>query len=61
MGLLDSIHGPEDLRPLDREERMLMNQHPSIGAEIVAPARQRTQGKRALHAAAPVAHLQHDV
>jgi putative nucleotidyltransferase with HDIG domain len=28
--------------PLDREERVLMNQHPSIGAEIVAPARQLT-------------------
>ncbi|MGH2429404.1 MAG: HD-GYP domain-containing protein [Candidatus Limnocylindria bacterium] len=26
--------------PLDREERMLMNQHPTIGAEIVAPATQ---------------------
>jgi putative nucleotidyltransferase with HDIG domain len=26
--------------PLDREERILMNQHPSIGAEIVAPAQQ---------------------
>ncbi len=26
--------------PLNREERILMNQHPSIGAEIVAPARQ---------------------
>ena len=26
--------------PLNRDERILMNQHPSIGAEIVAPARQ---------------------
>jgi putative nucleotidyltransferase with HDIG domain len=26
--------------PLDREERILMNQHPVIGAEIVAPASQ---------------------
>jgi putative nucleotidyltransferase with HDIG domain len=26
--------------PLDKEERVLMNQHPTIGAEIVAPARQ---------------------
>jgi putative nucleotidyltransferase with HDIG domain len=26
--------------PLNREERILMNQHPSIGAEIVAPANQ---------------------
>ena len=26
--------------PLDREERILMNQHPTIGAEIVAPAKQ---------------------
>jgi putative nucleotidyltransferase with HDIG domain len=26
--------------PLDRHERHLMNQHPTIGAEIVAPARQ---------------------
>ena len=26
--------------PLDREERILMNQHPAIGAEIVAPAQQ---------------------
>jgi len=29
--------------PLDREERMLMNQHPTIGAEIVAPARQLSE------------------
>jgi putative nucleotidyltransferase with HDIG domain len=26
--------------PLDKEERILMNQHPTIGAEIVAPAQQ---------------------
>ena len=26
--------------PLDREERILMNQHPTIGAEIVGPAKQ---------------------
>jgi putative nucleotidyltransferase with HDIG domain len=29
--------------PLDREERILMNQHPVIGEEIVRPARQLTQ------------------
>lgn len=29
--------------PLDRAERILMNQHPVIGAEIVAPASQLTQ------------------
>ena len=28
--------------PLDRQERILMNQHPTIGAEIVAPAKQLT-------------------
>jgi HD-GYP domain-containing protein (c-di-GMP phosphodiesterase class II) len=29
--------------PLDREERILMNQHPVIGEEIVRPAKQLTQ------------------
>jgi putative nucleotidyltransferase with HDIG domain len=29
--------------PLDREERITMNQHPTIGAEIVAPARQLSE------------------
>jgi putative nucleotidyltransferase with HDIG domain len=29
--------------PLDREERINMNQHPTIGAEIVAPARQLSE------------------
>jgi putative nucleotidyltransferase with HDIG domain len=28
--------------PLDKEERILMNRHPAIGADIVAPARQLT-------------------
>ena len=39
--------------PLDREERMLMNQHPTIGAEIVAPARQ-------LSAEAPLIRWHHE-
>jgi HD-GYP domain-containing protein (c-di-GMP phosphodiesterase class II) len=38
IGIRDNILLKEG--PLDREERMLMNQHPTIGAEIVAPARQ---------------------
>jgi putative nucleotidyltransferase with HDIG domain len=38
IGIRDNILLKEG--PLDREERILMNQHPSIGAEIVAPARQ---------------------
>jgi putative nucleotidyltransferase with HDIG domain len=40
IGIRDNILLKEG--PLDREERVLMNQHPSIGAEIVAPARQLT-------------------
>jgi putative nucleotidyltransferase with HDIG domain len=39
--------------PLDREERILMNQHPSIGAEIVAPAQQ-------LSAEAPLIRAHHE-
>jgi putative nucleotidyltransferase with HDIG domain len=39
--------------PLDREERVLMNQHPTIGAEIVAPARQ-------LSAEAPLIRWHHE-
>ncbi|MEO8639123.1 MAG: HD domain-containing phosphohydrolase, partial [Chloroflexota bacterium] len=38
IGVRDNILLKEG--PLDREERTLMNQHPTIGAEIVAPARQ---------------------
>jgi len=38
IGIRDNILLKEG--PLDREERILMNQHPSIGAEIVAPAQQ---------------------
>jgi putative nucleotidyltransferase with HDIG domain len=38
IGIRDNILLKEG--PLDREERLLMNQHPSIGAEIVAPASQ---------------------
>jgi putative nucleotidyltransferase with HDIG domain len=38
IGIRDSILLKEG--PLDREERLLMNQHPTIGAEIVAPASQ---------------------
>jgi len=38
IGIRDNILLKEG--PLDREERILMNQHPTIGAEIVAPARQ---------------------
>jgi len=38
IGIRDNILLKEG--PLDREERTLMNQHPTIGAEIVAPARQ---------------------
>jgi putative nucleotidyltransferase with HDIG domain len=40
IGIRDDILLKEG--PLDREERILMNQHPTIGAEIVAPARQLT-------------------
>jgi putative nucleotidyltransferase with HDIG domain len=38
IGIRDNILLKEG--PLDKEERFLMNQHPTIGAEIVAPARQ---------------------
>ena len=38
IGIRDNILLKEG--PLDREERLLMNQHPTIGAEIVAPATQ---------------------
>jgi putative nucleotidyltransferase with HDIG domain len=41
IGIRDNILLKEG--PLDRDERVLMNQHPSIGAEIVAPARQLTE------------------
>ena len=41
IGIRDSILLKEG--PLDRDERVLMNQHPSIGAEIVAPAQQLTE------------------
>jgi putative nucleotidyltransferase with HDIG domain len=40
IGVRDNILLKEG--PLDKEERVLMNQHPTIGAEIVAPARQLT-------------------
>ena len=38
IGIRDNILLKEG--PLDKHERILMNQHPTIGAEIVAPARQ---------------------
>ena len=38
IGIRDNILLKEG--PLDRDERILMNQHPTIGAEIVAPASQ---------------------
>jgi putative nucleotidyltransferase with HDIG domain len=41
IGIRDSILLKEG--PLDREERFLMNQHPTIGAEIVSPARQLSE------------------
>jgi putative nucleotidyltransferase with HDIG domain len=41
IGIRDNILLKEG--PLDREERVLMNQHPTIGAEIVAPAQQLSQ------------------
>jgi putative nucleotidyltransferase with HDIG domain len=41
IGIRDNILLKEG--PLDREERFLMNQHPTIGAEIVAPAKQLTE------------------
>jgi putative nucleotidyltransferase with HDIG domain len=51
IGIRDNILLKEG--PLDREERVLMNQHPSIGAEIVAPARQ-------LSAEAPLIRAHHE-
>jgi putative nucleotidyltransferase with HDIG domain len=39
--------------PLDREERILMNQHPTIGAEIVAPA-------QSLKSEAPLIRYHHE-
>jgi putative nucleotidyltransferase with HDIG domain len=51
IGIRDNILLKEG--PLDREERILMNQHPSIGAEIVAPAHQ-------LHAEAPLIRAHHE-
>jgi putative nucleotidyltransferase with HDIG domain len=41
IGIRDNILLKEG--PLDKEERFLMNQHPTIGAEIVAPARQLSE------------------
>ena len=51
IGIRDNILLKEG--PLDREERVLMNQHPTIGAEIVAPARQ-------LHNEAPLIKTHHE-
>jgi len=51
IGIRDNILLKEG--PLDREERILMNQHPTIGAEIVAPARQ-------LSAEAPLIKTHHE-
>ncbi|HET7686945.1 MAG TPA: HD domain-containing phosphohydrolase, partial [Candidatus Limnocylindria bacterium] len=51
IGIRDNILLKEG--PLTREERVLMNQHPTIGAEIVAPARQ-------LHAEAPLIRAHHE-
>ena len=51
IGIRDDILLKEG--PLDREERILMNQHPTIGAEIVAPARQ-------LHNEAPLIKTHHE-
>ncbi len=41
IGIRDNILLKEG--PLDKDERFLMNQHPTIGAEIVAPAKQLTE------------------
>jgi putative nucleotidyltransferase with HDIG domain len=41
IGIRDNILLKEG--PLDKEERVLMNQHPTIGAEIVAPAKQLSE------------------
>ena len=51
IGIRDNILLKEG--PLDKEERVLMNQHPTIGAEIVAPARQ-------LHNEAPLIKTHHE-
>jgi len=51
IGIRDNILLKEG--PLDKEERFLMNQHPTIGAEIVAPATQ-------LHAEAPLIRTHHE-
>ena len=51
IGIRDNILLKEG--PLDREERVLMNQHPTIGAEIVAPASQ-------LAAEAPLIRAHHE-
>jgi putative nucleotidyltransferase with HDIG domain len=51
IGIRDNILLKEG--PLDREERILMNQHPTIGAEIVAPATQ-------LAAEAPLIRAHHE-
>ncbi len=51
IGIRDNILLKEG--PLDKEERFLMNQHPTIGAEIVAPARQ-------LHNEAPLIKTHHE-
>ena len=51
IGIRDNILLKEG--PLDREERKLMNQHPTIGAEIVAPASQ-------LSAEAPLIRSHHE-
>lgn len=51
IGVRDNILLKEG--PLDREERKLMNQHPTIGAEIVKPAKQ-------LSAEAPLIEAHHE-
>ena len=51
IGIRDNILLKEG--PLDRNERILMNQHPTIGAEIVAPATQ-------LAAEAPLIKAHHE-
>jgi putative nucleotidyltransferase with HDIG domain len=51
IGIRDNILLKEG--PLDREERMIMNQHPAIGAEIVEPATQ-------LAAEAPLIRAHHE-
>jgi HD-GYP domain-containing protein (c-di-GMP phosphodiesterase class II) len=51
IGIRDNILLKEG--PLDREERRLMNQHPTIGAEIVEPATQ-------LKAEAPLIRAHHE-